>query len=192
MMGRESQGVGDDAFLCLDAKWGVTAFRSHRIPLDQCSGKAEAMIALQHRSLNMFQLYNIYIYIYTCRNRLEGVKACQSDVLGLNRDNKMILGELNQHLQTRGPFNFPAAFLKFRNVISYSAAVSACASGLQWQRALLLLEEVKMKRLESNSVASNRMGGTVALWLWPPLFWVAGESENEKKKLVWEQGQPQV
>ena len=28
----------------------------------QCSGKAEALIALQHRSLNMFQLYyNIYI-----------------------------------------------------------------------------------------------------------------------------------
>lgn len=73
---------------------------ANKNPLDQCSGKAEAMIALQHRSLNMFQLF-VYIYIYACRNGLEGVNACQSDVLGLNRDSKMIWGELNQHHQTR-------------------------------------------------------------------------------------------
>ena len=41
------------------------------------------------------------------------------------------------------------------DVISYNAAISACAKGLQWERALSLLDEMQARGLEPNVISFN-------------------------------------
>ena len=41
------------------------------------------------------------------------------------------------------------------NAISYSAAISACEKGQQWQRALELLEEMKAAGVAPNVISYN-------------------------------------
>eukprot|EP00959_Pyramimonas_sp_CCMP1952_P083521 1746236-Pyramimonas_sp.AAC.1 len=44
------------------------------------------------------------------------------------------------------------------NVISYSAGISACDKGEQWQRALVLLSEMWEAKLEPNVIFSTMQG----------------------------------
>ncbi|CAK0800611.1 unnamed protein product [Prorocentrum cordatum] len=44
------------------------------------------------------------------------------------------------------------------NVISYSAGISACEKGDQWQRALALLSEMRDAKLEPNAIFSYNAG----------------------------------
>ena len=52
------------------------------------------------------------------------------------------------------------------NVITYSAAISACEKGQQWQRALQLLEEMQAAGVWANAITYNAASSACGTWLW--------------------------
>lgn len=188
-MGRESQGVGDDAFLCLDAKWGVTASRSQQKSIRLAfQERLRQQFALQHRSLNMFQLYIfIFMRVAMAWKVSTHVKAMYSAWIEIARwfgVNWINITKRDDHSTFRQ--HFWNSGMSSATALPWAPVRPACSGSVpcsSWRRS-------RWRDWKATRWLPIAWGGDCDFE--PPFFWVAGESENEKKKLVWEQGQPQV